>query len=118
MPSPALAGTDARRGLAVALEVVRTAVADSGAVPVIREAQRANLPYGNSGVNSSHHGQHRMNAPFVSAKASYLQRFGDPVVEEMHAMIIPAEKKTALASIRTCPGEGGETVPPLSFLVS
>ncbi len=40
MPPPALAGTDARRGLAVALELVRTAVVDSEAVLIVRKAQR------------------------------------------------------------------------------
>ena len=39
----ALAGTDARRGLAVALEKRRTAAGDSGAVPVVRKAQRRRL---------------------------------------------------------------------------
>jgi hypothetical protein len=43
-PPPALAGTDARRGLDVALNEVRTDTADSGAVLIVRKAQRCSLP--------------------------------------------------------------------------
>jgi hypothetical protein len=60
---------------------VRGAVADSSAVPVIREVQRANMPYGNSGVTPAHHGRHRMHAPFVSQGSASLQQRGRVCVE-------------------------------------
>jgi len=40
LPYLSLAGTDAHRGLAVALEEARRGAADSGAVPIVRKAQR------------------------------------------------------------------------------
>ena len=54
---PALAGTDARRGLAVALEETRTAAADSEAVPIVRKAQRRG--YARTGMA---HATHRITA--------------------------------------------------------
>jgi hypothetical protein len=40
----ALAGMDARRGLDVALNEATMDVADSSAVPLVREVQRVNIP--------------------------------------------------------------------------
>ena len=83
MPSLALAGTDARRGLAVAPEKATTVAAVSGAVPVIREAQRRSLtPTGMALPN------HRItaNTGWVhrsSAKApSSLQQHNEPTQEQ------------------------------------
>jgi hypothetical protein len=60
---------------------VRGAVADTSAVPPIREVQRANMPYGNSGVTPAHHGRHRMHAPFVSQGSASLQQRGRACVK-------------------------------------
>jgi hypothetical protein len=53
---PALAGTDAHRGLAVALRKARAAAADSSAVLIVREVQRDYYPTGMA------HAIHRITA--------------------------------------------------------
>ena len=58
-------------------------MADSSAVPLIREVQRDEHPLRESCWNPSHHGRHRMHALFVSQGLVSLQQRGPACVERL-----------------------------------
>ncbi|HET6676446.1 MAG TPA: hypothetical protein VFG71_13970 [Nitrospiraceae bacterium] len=63
----------------MALMKVSEPTADSGAVPVVRKAKRDYYPNRDGSCDLSHHGQHRLGAPFVSQAVPFYSSQARPL---------------------------------------